>query len=155
MNPVTSLGLASSLPMLGAVHHGPDLDFTPDIKTAEDVMAFAKKHGATMVDFTFVDVPGTLQHTSKPIHELEEVLKGGAGFDGSSIRGFKQIQESDMLLKPDPVTAILDPFSSGSTVSLLCDVQEPLTGDMYDSSPRTVAKRAAAHLEKSGIYLKL
>ena len=89
---------------------GADLSFTPKMKTAEDVMAFAKKHEATVLDLTFVDVPGTLQHTSKPIHELEDVLKTAAGFDGSSIRGFRQIQESDMLLVPDPATAILDTF---------------------------------------------
>jgi glutamine synthetase len=130
---------------------GEDLSFTPNMRTAQEVVEFAKKHGTTMLDLTFVDVPGTLQHTSKPIHELEDVLKGGAGFDGSSIRGFKQIHESDMLLLPDPSTAILDVFQTEETLSVLCDVHEPLTGKMYDGSPRTIAKRAADYLRSSNV----
>jgi glutamine synthetase len=132
-------------------HGGPDLDFTPSLKTAQDVVNFAKKHNCTVFDLTFVDVPGTLQHTSKPIHELEDVLAGGAGFDGSSIRGFKQINESDMMLMPDPVTAYIDNFQSEPTLSVLCDVREPSAKDLYDNSPRTIAKRAVAKLENSGI----
>ena len=73
-------------------NNGADLDFLPEMKTADDVLSFAKEHGATMTDFTFVDVPGTLQHTTKPLHELPGVFEGGAGFDGSSIRGFRQIE---------------------------------------------------------------
>ena len=130
---------------------GDDLSFTPKMKTAEDVMAFAKKHEATVLDLTFVDVPGTLQHTSKPIHELEDVLKSAAGFDGSSIRGFRQIQESDMLLVPDPATAILDTFKTEQTVSVLCNVKDPITGEWYDSSPRTVAMRAMDYLRRSNV----
>ncbi|MDO8648521.1 MAG: type I glutamate--ammonia ligase [Candidatus Peregrinibacteria bacterium] len=114
-------------------------------------MAFAKKHQTTMLDLTFVDVPGTLQHTSKPLHELEGVLEGGAGFDGSSIRGFQQIEESDMLLIPDIATAFLDTFSLEPTLSVLCDVRDPLSGQLYDSSPRTIARRAMKYLEDSGI----
>lgn len=132
-------------------HEGEDLGFTPTIETAEDLMAFAKKHRATMSDFTFVDVPGTLQRTTKPIHELLDVLEGGAGFDGSSIRGFQQIQESDMLLIPDIKSAFLDTFSQEPSISLLCDVQDPVTGKLYGNSPRTIAKRAVAALEASGI----
>lgn len=119
--------------------------------TAADVITLSKKHRCTMLDLTFVDVPGTLHHTSKPIHELADVLKHGAGFDGSSIRGFQQIQESDMLLIPDPATAIIDPFTAEPTLSLLCDVQEPGAKDLYTRSPRTIAKRAMAHLKKSGV----
>ncbi len=130
---------------------GDDLSFTPKMKTAEDVIAFAKKHECTVLDLTFVDVPGTLQHTSKPIHELEDVLKSAAGFDGSSIRGFRQIQESDMLLVPDPSTAILDTFKTEQTVSVLCNVKDPITGEFYDSSPRTVAMRALDYLKASNV----
>ena len=119
--------------------------------TPKDVLALAKKHNCTMLDLTFVDVPGTLQHTSKPIHELEGVLDGGAGFDGSSIRGFQQIQESDMLLAPDPDTAIVDGFMYEPTLSLLCDVQEPLSRTLYARSPRTIARRALDFLKKSGV----
>ncbi len=129
----------------------PDLEFTPRHKTGTDVEAFAKKHLATMFDLTFVDVPGTLQHTSKPIHELSDVLSGGAGFDGSSIRGFKQIQESDMLLVPDVSTAYLDPFASEPTVSVICDVKDPVSGQLFESSPRTIARHAVEYLKSSGI----
>lgn len=130
---------------------GTDLEFRPAIRTAKDLAAFAKKHRVTMVDYTFVDVPGTLQHTSKPLHELEGVLEGGAGFDGSSIRGFQQIEESDMLLIPDVTSAYLDPFLGEPTLSVLCDVKDPVGGAFYDRSPRTIAHRAMAALEKSGI----
>ncbi len=125
--------------------------FLPSIKTAQDVMDFAKEHACTVVDLTFVDVPGTLQHTSKPIHQLEEVLEGGAGFDGSSIRGFQQIQESDMLLIPDVTTAYLDPFAAEPTLSLICDVRDPLSTDLYARSPRTIARKAVDYLLKTGV----
>ncbi len=149
MNPVSALNPVQPARLPSALM--PDLEFTPKIGATTDVEAFAKKHLATMFDLTFVDVPGTMQHTSKPIHELADVMSGGAGFDGSSIRGFKQIQESDMLLIPDPTTAYLDPFASEPTVSVLCDVQDPMTGELFDSSPRTIAKRAVQHLKNSGI----
>ncbi len=132
-------------------HEGADLEFRPGIHTAAELMAFAKKHHVTMTDLTFVDVPGTLQHTSKPLHELPGVLDGGAGFDGSSIRGFQQIQESDMLLIPDVTSAYLDTFLGEPTLSLLCDIKDPFSSDLYDSSPRTIAHRAVAALESSGI----
>lgn len=128
-----------------------DLSFRPPMSSPQDILDYAKEQGTTMLDLTFVDVPGTLQHTSKPIHELEDVLKGGAGFDGSSIRGFQQIEESDMLLIPDPTTAMLDSFKGETTLSVLCDVKDPVSGKWYDSSPRTIAHRATEALEKSGI----
>ena len=117
----------------------------------KDVMMLAKKHGCKVLDLTFVDVPGTLHHTSKPIHELEDVLQEGAGFDGSSIRGFQQIQESDMLLIPDPDTAYIDPFTAEPTLSILCDVREPSKTELYDRSPRTIARKALDFLKKSGV----
>lgn len=150
MTPIAASDL-QSLIRIPRPYSGEDLSFTPNISTAQEVIEFAKKHGTTMLDLTFVDVPGTLQHTSKPIHELEDVLSGGAGFDGSSIRGFKQIHESDMLLMPDPSTAVLDVFQTEETLSVLCDVLDPVTGKMYDASPRTVAKRAAEYLKASNI----
>jgi glutamine synthetase len=119
--------------------------------TAKDVLDLAKKSKATILDLTFVDVPGTMQHTSKPIHQLADVLADGAGFDGSSIRGFKQIQESDMLLIPDPNTAYVDPFCEEPTLSVMCDIVDPMTRAPYDRSPRTIAKRAMDHIKKSGI----
>jgi glutamine synthetase len=150
MNPVSGT-LEQTLLRVPRTYTGDDLSFTPAIKTAEDAIAFAKKHEVTMLDLTFVDVPGTLQHTSKPIHELEDVLKGGAGFDGSSIRGFRQIQESDMLLIPDASTAIVDPFSTEQTLSVLCDVKDPISGEWFGSSPRTIAKRAVDYLTSTNI----
>ncbi len=119
--------------------------------TTKEIVAFAKKHNCTIMDLTFVDVPGTMQHTSKPIHELEGVLEGGAGFDGSSIRGFQQIHESDMLLVPDTSTAIVDGFMHEPTLSLICDVEDPLSRTLYPRSPRTIAKRAMDFLKKSGV----
>lgn len=82
MNPVSGT-LEKEMLKIPRTHVGEDLSFTPKIKTADDAIAFAKKHECTVLDLTFVDVPGTIQHTSKPIHELEDVLKGSAGFDGS------------------------------------------------------------------------
>jgi len=119
--------------------------------TDKDVVDLAKKHGCSILDLTFVDVPGTLHHTSKPIHELGEVLENGGNFDGSSIRGFQQIQESDMLLIPDPDTAMIDPFMQEPTLSLLCDVREPMKEELYERSPRTIARKAMEYLKKSGI----
>ena len=128
-----------------------DLKFTPTMTTEEHLSEFAKKQGVTMLDLTFVDVPGTLQHTSKPLHELSGVLEGGGGFDGSSIRGFQQIEESDMLLIPDISSAFLDTFSAEPTLSVLCDVKDPVSSALYDSSPRTIAHRAMEELQASGI----
>ncbi len=118
---------------------------------SKDLIAFAKKNKCTVLDLTFVDVPGTLHHTSKPIHQLEDVLDGGAGFDGSSIRGFQQIQESDMLLIPDLATAMIDPFTEEPTLSLLCDVHEPITNKLYARSPRSIARKAIDYLKKTGL----
>ena len=138
--------------LLKARSSTPDnLRFLPPMKTPKDMVEFAKKCACTVFDLTFVDVPGTLQHTSKPIHELEGVLREGAGFDGSSIRGFQHIEESDMLLIPDPVTAYLDPFAEEPTLSVLCDVRDPFSKDLYERSPGTIAGNAVKYLEQSGI----
>lgn len=151
MNPVSSSMKEALIADAKFARTGADLEFTPAMKTKADVIAFAKKHSATFADYTFVDVPGTLQHTTKPIHELADIFEGGAGFDGSSIRGFQNIEESDMLLMPDAATAFLDTFSSEPTVALLCDVKDPVSGKLYDSSPRTIARRAVERLQKSGV----
>ena len=152
MNPVSpTLELEKSL-LAQTRAAGEDLSFRPVVKTVKDVLGFAKKHGCAVLDLTFVDVPGTLQHTAAPLHEFSEAnCAGGYGFDGSSIRGFQQIEESDMLLIPDPVTAFLDTFSYEPTLSLLCDVRDPISGSLYDSSPRTIARKAMEQLEESGI----
>ncbi|MFN3653261.1 MAG: type I glutamate--ammonia ligase [Armatimonadota bacterium] len=105
-----------------------------------------------MVDYRFIDLPGVWQHFSVPVSELsEDTFEDGLGFDGSSIRGFQQIQESDMLLFPDPATAFIDPFTRHKTLNLICDVRDPLTRETYSRDPRNIAKKAEAYLKQSGI----
>lgn len=122
------------------------------LTTAQDVIAFAREQGVKFVDFKFTDLPGSWQHISAPISELDEdVFENGQGFDGSSIRGFQKIHESDMLLMPDPTTAIVDPVMKVPTLSIICDVRDPVTGEMYLRDPRGIAKKAEAYLISSGI----
>lgn len=121
-------------------------------KTPKQVLAFAKAQGAQFVDFKFVDLPGTWQHFSAVIDELDEgTFAEGIGFDGSSIRGFQAIHESDMLLFPDPTTAHMDPFTAAPTLSLVCTVRDPLSGEAYSRDPRHIAQKAVAYLAKSGL----
>jgi len=113
---------------------------------------FIKRHDAKIIDFKFIDVPGMWQHTSVPVDEIDEsTFENGIGFDGSSIRGFQEIQESDMILLPDPDTVRLDTFLAIPTVSFICDVFDPRKQELYDRDPRGVAKRAQAYLRKSRI----
>src|ERR671937_731156 len=112
-----------------------------------DVLALAQEHGVRMVDFKFTDLPGTWQHIGLSIHALdEEAFTEGLGFDGSSIRGFQEIQESDMVLLPDPATAVIDPFHEQKTLSIICDVIDPITREPYSRDPRFVAMKAERHL---------
>ncbi len=121
-------------------------------KTPKDVLGRAKEVGAQMVDLRFCDLPGLMQHFSVPIEELtEDTFEDGFGFDGSSIRGFQAIQESDMLLIPDPTTALLDPFFTVPTLALFCFVRDPVTGEAYTRDPRYIAKKAEDYLKGSGI----
>lgn len=120
-------------------------------KTPEDVMRFAKENGVRMVDVKFTDVPGSWQHFSVPMSALSlSNFSDGIGFDGSSIRGFQQINESDMLLMPDPETAFLDPFTAVPTLSLICNVAQP-GGELYSRDPRHIAHKAEAYLRSTGI----
>jgi len=122
------------------------------LTTAQDVIAFAREQGVKFVDYKFIDLPGSWQHISAPISELDEdVFENGQGFDGSSIRGFQKIHESDMLLMPDPTTAIVDPVMKVPTLSIVCDVRDPVTGEMYLRDPRGIAKKAEAYLKSTGI----
>ncbi len=119
---------------------------------AREVIAKAAEAGVKVVDFKFIDLPGLWQHFSIPLKDLtEDLFEEGIGFDGSSIRGFKQIHESDMLLMPDPATAVVDPVLKVPTLSLICDVVNPLTYDPYTRDPRYVAKKAEEYLVKTGI----
>ncbi len=105
-----------------------------------------------MVDFKFTDVPGTLQHITYPAGRMcEDLLKEGVGFDASSIRGFASIDESDMLLVPDMGTAFMDPACRIPTLSVFCNVQEPLSGNRYEKDPRFIAQKAEEHLKSTGI----
>ena len=110
-------------------------------------LALARNQQAQMVDFKFVDLPGTWQHFTMPIARLEpDLFDDGLGFDGSSIRGWKAIDESDMLVVPDPTTAVMDPFTQVPTLSLICSIEDPITRQPYNRDPRGVAQRAQAYL---------
>lgn len=117
-----------------------------------DAIEYGKKHGAKFVDLKFCDMLGTWQHFSIPMHQLsEETFEVGQMFDGSSIRGWKDIHESDMNLKPDASTALMDPFYEVPTLSFICDIYVPETGEPYDRDPRQIAKKAAAYLKSTGV----
>jgi glutamine synthetase len=117
-----------------------------------EVIRKARDAGVQVVDVKFTDLPGTWQHFSIPLKELtEDVFSSGLGFDGSSIRGFQAINESDMLLMPDPATAFVDPVLQVPTLSLICDVVDPITGERYSRDPRWVARKAEEYLVKSRV----
>ncbi len=120
------------------------------LKTPAQVMEMAK--GVQMVDLRFVDLPGTWQHFSIPATEFsEDIFEDGIGFDGSSIRGFQMIHESDMLLMLDPNTAFLDPVLEVPTLVIFCDVYDPITRQPYSRDPRYVITKAEAYLKQTGI----
>ena len=117
-----------------------------------EVLEFAKKNKVEIVDLKFTDLPGLWQHFSIATTEFnEELFESGIGFDGSSIRGFQSIDESDMLLFPDPSSAFLDPFTQLPTLSLICNVKDPITGQSYSRDPRFVAQKAEKYLKSTGI----
>lgn len=123
-----------------------------EIKSAKDAIKFAQSKGAVMVDLRFIDLPGIWQHTSVPIHRLDEdAFEDGFGFDGSSIRGFQPINASDMLIIPDPTTAKMDPYTKHPTVVFVCDIVDPITREPYGRDPRYVTRKAAAYLKQTGI----
>ena len=111
-----------------------------------------KDNDVTFVDFRFTDPRGKWQHTAQTISTVqEEVFEEGIMFDGSSIAGWRGIQESDMTLIPDPTTATLDPFTAQPSLVLFCDVREPVSGQSYSRDPRSTAKKAEAYLQSSGL----
>jgi glutamine synthetase len=120
--------------------------------TPKQVIDFAKKNKVEIIDFKFIDFPGLWQHFSITTSEFNEGLfKEGIGFDGSSIRGFQTINESDMLLIPDPASAMMDPFTAIPTLSLICNVKDPITEKSYTRDPRYVTQKAEKYLKSSGI----
>ena len=120
--------------------------------SAADVLNTIKEHGVKFVDFRFTDTKGKEQHVSIPASRLsEDTFTDGQMFDGSSVAGWKGINESDMILMPDASTAVLDPFTDEPSINITCDVVEPSTGEGYERDPRSIANRAEAFLKASGI----
>ena len=121
-------------------------------KTPSDVSKMIKDHEVKLVDFKFTDLPGTWQHFTTTLTEYnEEIFTEGLGFDGSSIRGWKVINASDMLVIPDPATAWIDIFNAEPTLSLICTIVDPITREPYDRDPRGLAEKAEAYLKSTGI----
>jgi glutamine synthetase len=117
-----------------------------------DVMALIKDKKIQAVDMRFVDLPGLWQHFTVSAREFAvDAFDEGLGFDGSSIRGFQEIQESDMLLMPDPASAFVDPFAAAPTLVLICNVKDPVTGESYTRDPRYIATKAENYLKSTGI----
>ncbi|MCM1129144.1 MAG: type I glutamate--ammonia ligase [Alistipes senegalensis] len=121
-------------------------------KTPEKVLEMIKENEVRFVDFRFTDTRGKEQHVTVPVSAFDlDTFERGHAFDGSSIAGWKGIEASDMLLIPDPSTANMDPFMEDATLFMQCDVIEPADGKGYDRDPRSIAKRAEAHLRSSGL----
>ena len=118
----------------------------------KEAIAYAKEKDVKVVDLKFCDIHATWQHFTVPVSELtEESFSDGFGFDGSSIRGWRGIESSDMLVMPDSGTAIIDPFVQATTLSLICDIEDPTTREPYDRSPRGIARKAEEYLKSTGI----
>lgn len=120
--------------------------------TPKDVLTMAQENNVVMVDYKFIDFPGIWQNFAVPVSELEEAtFEEGVGFDGSSIRGWQAIHASDMLIVPDPTTAIIDPFRQYPTLSLICNIVDPITKESYSRDPRYIAQKAVQYLKSTGI----
>src|SRR6202167_3535480 len=120
--------------------------------TADEVLSYIETEKVEFVDVRFVDLPGTVQHFTIPVETFDaDVFTEGRMFDGSSIRGFQQIHESDMLLMPDATTAVMDPFRQHPTLNITFFVHDRLTGEPYTRDPRNVARKAETFLQGTGI----
>ena len=120
--------------------------------TPKEVLALCREKDVKAVDLRFMDFPGLWQHFTIPVNKLEEDLfEDGVGFDGSSIRGWQGIHESDMLVVPQADTAVMDPFSPLPTLILICNIQDPITREDYTRDPRNVARKAVNYLKSTGI----
>jgi len=120
--------------------------------TPKEVLALCRENDVKAVDLRFMDFPGLWQHFTIPVGKLdEEVFEDGIGFDGSSIRGWQGIHESDMLVVPQSDTALLDPFTQIPTLSIICNIQDPITREDYTRDPRNVARKAVNYLKSTGI----
>jgi glutamine synthetase len=119
---------------------------------SEELLKFIADEGVEMVDVRFCDLPGIMQHFTVPVSSFDQsVFDDGLGFDGSSIRGFQAINESDMALFPDPTTAYVDPFRKSKTLNLNFFIHDPITGEPYSRDPRNIAKKALAYLNTTGV----
>ncbi len=120
--------------------------------TPKEVLALCREKDVKAVDLRFMDFPGLWQHFTIPVSKLDEdVFEDGVGFDGSSIRGWQAINESDMLVVPQPETASLDPFTELTTLSMICNIQDPITREDYSRDPRNVARKSVHYLKSTGI----
>ncbi len=123
-----------------------------DLKTAKDVINLIKEEKVEIVDLRFMDFPGMWQHCSYPISEIDEdTFENGLGFDGSSIRGWQAINESDMLIKPVAESAFIDPFFKAKTCVMICNICDPVTGEDYTRDPRNIARKADNYLKSLGL----
>ena len=122
------------------------------MSSARDALNAIKESKAKFVDFRFTDTHGKEHHVSVPASTVDEdTFEEGKMFDGSSIAGWKGINESDMILMPDPESVVIDPFMQDTTINLRCDIIEPATMQGYDLDPRSIAKRAEAYLKSTGV----
>src|ERR1700722_2725815 len=123
----------------------------PNCATTEDLLKAIEDEKVQMIDLRLTDLPGVWQHFSVPLSTVNaNTLDEGIGFDGSSIRGFQGIQESDMLVVPDPTTAFLDPFAPATTLVVTCNIRDPMTGQSYSRDPRYIAQKAETYLKGTG-----
>ncbi|MFP4300841.1 MAG: type I glutamate--ammonia ligase [Spirochaetaceae bacterium] len=123
-----------------------------DIKTAKDVLDLMKREGVEIVDLRFMDFPGIAQHFSVPAGEIDEdSFTEGIGFDGSSIRGWQAINESDMIVRPVAESAFIDPFSQYKTLVMICNIGDPITGEDYTRDPRNIARKAENYVKATGL----
>lgn len=121
-------------------------------ETPQEVLKWIRDEDIKMIDLKFIDMPGIWQHCSFYCNQIDEdSFVDGVPFDGSSIRGWKAINESDMAMVPDPTTAWIDPFMKEKTLSMICSIKEPRTGEFYDRDPRTIAGKALEFLKSTGI----
>ena len=123
-----------------------------EVITPSDVFEIIQTHNVEVVDLRFMDFPGLWQHFSIPAHMIDEdAFDKGLGFDGSSIRGWRAINESDMLVKPDAATAFIDPFLQHKTLVMLCNICDPITGEDYTRDPRNIARKAERYIKSTGL----
>jgi glutamine synthetase len=121
-------------------------------KMSQTVLNIIKENEVKFIDLRFTDTKGKEQHVTIPSHQVDEdFFEDGKMFDGSSIAGWKGINESDMILMPDADSVVLDPFTEETTLNIRCDIVEPATGQGYERDPRSVAKRAEAYMRAEGI----